>query len=74
MFLKTTTKYLCNIFIFNIAMNMYVYRIAGNFHEKYDFCGENFCGLLAFAASKNATPQTFTKKTLANSHKTVKFA
>ena len=68
MFLKTTTKYLCNIFIFNIAMSMCVYRIAGNFHEKYDFCGENFRGL-TFAASKNATPQTFTK-----SHKTAKFA
>ena len=41
---------------------------------KYDFCGENFCGLLAFAAPKDATPPNFTEKTFANSHKTAKSA
>ena len=42
-----------------------VYRIAGNFRgrklsqigEKYDFCRENFRGLLAFAVPKDAMPQ-----------------
>ena len=41
---------------------------------KYDFRGENFCGLLAFAAPKDAMPPNFTEKTFANSHKTVKSA
>ena len=42
--------------------------------EKYDFCGENFRGLLASAAPKDATPPNFAKITFANRHKTVKFA
>ena len=37
--------------------------------EKYNFCGENFRGLLAFAAPKDTTPQNFAEKTFANSHK-----
>ena len=41
--------------------------------EKYDFRGENFCGLLVFAAPKNVTSPNFAKKTVANSHKTMKF-
>ena len=48
------------------------YRIAGNFQErkhsrigeKYDFHGENFHGLLACAAPKNATPQISRRKLL----------
>ena len=47
-----------------------VYRIAGNFQrrkllrigEKYDFRGENFHGLLAFAAPKDVTPQISQRK------------
>ena len=58
------------------------YRIAGNFRgrklsrigEKYDFRGENFRGLLACVALKDAAPPNFAEKTFANSHKTVKFA
>ena len=42
--------------------------------EKYDFHGENFHGLLACAAPKDATPQNFAEKTFTNSHKTTKFA
>ena len=42
--------------------------------EKYNFCGENLHRLLAFAMPKDATPQNFTEKTFANSHKTTKFA
>ena len=46
------------------------YRIAGNFRgrklsrigEKYAFRGENFCGLLAFAVPKDATPQILQRK------------
>ena len=57
------------------------YRIAGNFRgrklsrigEKSNFRRENFCGLLAFATPKNATPLKFHEKTFANSHKTAKF-
>ena len=41
--------------------------------EKYDFRGENFCGLLAYATPKDTTPPNFTEKTFANSHKTAKF-
>ena len=59
----------------------HIYRIAGNFRgrklpqigEKYDFCGENFRGLLACAALKDVTPPNFMEKTFANSHKTTKF-
>ena len=59
-----------------------VYRIAENFRgrklsrisEKYDFRGENFCGLLVSAAPKDATPPNFAEKTFANRHKTTKFA
>ena len=40
--------------------------------EKYDFCGEKFCGLLVFAAPKNVTSPNFAKKTFTNSHKTMK--
>ena len=58
------------------------YRIAGNFRgrklsrigEKYDFRRENFRGLLACAAPKDATPLNFAEKTFTNSHKTVKFS
>ena len=58
------------------------YCIAGNFRgrelsrigEKYHIRGENFHGLLAFAAPKDGTPQNFMKKTFTNSHKTAKFA
>ena len=47
-------------------------RIAGNFRgrklswivEKYDFCGENFRRLLAFAVRKDATPQILRRKLL----------
>ena len=42
--------------------------------EKYDVRGENFCGLLAFAAPKDATLPNFTEKTFANSHKTAMFS
>ena len=41
--------------------------------EKYDFRGENFHRLLAFAVPKDATPQHFAEKTFMNSHKTTKF-
>ena len=41
--------------------------------EKYDFHGENHCGLLAFATSKDATTPNFVEKTSANSYKTTKF-
>ena len=41
--------------------------------EKYDFCGENFCGLIARAVLKDTTPPNFTEKTFTNSHKTLKF-
>ena len=37
-----------------------------------DFCGENFHGLLGFAAPKDATLPNFVEKTFANSHKTAK--
>ena len=37
------------------------------------FEGENFRGLLAFAAPKDATLTNFTEKTFANNHKTTKF-
>ena len=48
------------------------YVSAGNFRgrkllricEKYDFRGENFCGLLVFAAPKNVTSPNFAKKLL----------
>ena len=61
---------------------MAVCRMMGNFQgrklsrigEKYDFRGENFRGLLACAAPKDATPPNFAEKTFANSHKTTKFA
>ena len=42
--------------------------------EKYNFHGENFHGLLTFAAPKDATPANFTEKTFVNNHKTTKFA
>ena len=59
-----------------------MYRIVGNFRgrklsrigEKYNFCRENFHGLLAFATPKDATPPNFAEKTFTNSHKTAKFA
>jgi len=38
--------------------------------EEYDFCGENFHGLLAL---KDAMLPNFAEKTFANSHKTAKF-
>ena len=58
------------------------YSIAGNFQgrslsqirEKYDFCRENFCGLLACTAKGCHTPNFIKKKTFANGHKTSKFA
>ena len=58
------------------------YRLAENFRgrkvsrigEKYNFHGENFCGLLTFAVPKDTTPPNFAEKTFANSHKTTKFA
>ena len=37
--------------------------------QKYDFCGENFCKLLTFAAPKDATPPNLAEKTFMNSHK-----
>ena len=48
------------------------YRIAVNFRgrklsrigEKYDFRGENFRGLLSFAAPKDSTPQISRRKRL----------
>ena len=59
--------------------NFLNYCIAGNFQErkfsrigeKYDFCGENFCGLL-LQHQRCHTPK-FCGKTFANSHKTAKF-
>ena len=53
------------------------YCITGNFWGRKllqigDFCGENFHGLLAFAAPKDATLPNFVEKTFANSHKTAK--
>ena len=61
---------------------MVLYRIATKFRGrkllriggKYDFCQENFHGLLAFAAPKDAMPPNFAEKTFVNSHKTAKFA
>ena len=41
--------------------------------EKYDFHGENFRRLLAFAVPKDATSPNFVEKTFTNSHKTAKF-
>ena len=41
---------------------------------KYDFYGENFCGILTFAVPKDITPPNFMKRNFANSHKTAKFA
>ena len=41
--------------------------------EKYDFRGENFRRLFAFAVPKDATPSNFTDKTFKNSHKTANF-
>ena len=41
--------------------------------EKYNCSGENFRGLLAFAAPKDATPPIFAGKTFVNSHKTAKW-
>ena len=57
------------------------YRIVGNFWgsklsricEKYNFCWESFCRMLAFAAPKNTMPQISQRKTFAYSHKTTKF-
>ena len=54
-----------------------IYCIAGNFQgrklsqigKNYDFHKENFRGLLACAAPKDATPPNFAEKTCANSHK-----
>ena len=45
-----------------------IYHIVGNFRrknilrtgKKYDFLGENFCGLLTLAAPKHATLPNFT--------------
>ena len=56
---------------------MFKYYIAGNFRErklsqfgeKNDFRGENFHGLLAFAASKDTTLPNCEEKTFTNSHK-----
>ena len=53
---------------------MFKYYIAGNFRErklsqfgeKYDFRGENFHGLLAFAASKDTTLPNCEEKTFTN--------
>jgi len=42
--------------------------------EKYDFRGENFHGLLTFAAPKDTTPPNFAENTFADSHKTTKSA
>ena len=41
--------------------------------KKYNFRGENFHGLLAFATPIDATSLNFTETTFTNSHKTVKF-
>ena len=38
--------------------------------QKWDFCGENFRGLLAGVAAKDATPPNFAEKTF---YKTLKF-
>ena len=63
-------------------MTTFKYCIAGNFRgrklsqigEKYDFHGENFHGLLTFAASKDTMLPNCEEKIFTNSHKTVKFA
>ena len=66
-----------------LSVHTDIYRIAGNFQgrklsqigEKYDFRGENFCGLLAFAVPKDGMPQILRRKLLRiatklrNSHK-----
>ena len=41
--------------------------------EKYDFCGENFHGLLAFAAPKVPHPQILQRKLSRIATKTTKF-
>ena len=41
--------------------------------ENYDYCRENFRGLVACALPKDTTPPNFTEKTFVNSHKTAKF-
>ena len=48
---------------FHHVNDVSVYRIAENF-RKYDFRGENFRGLLTFAAPKDATPQIAQRKLL----------
>ena len=66
----------------SIAFWVVYYCIAGNFwgrkllqiYEKYDFCVENFCRLLAFSPPKSTMLPNFVEKTFANSYKTAKFA
>ena len=40
----------------------------------WNFCKENFCGLLCFAMPKDASLSNFMEKTFANCNKTAKFA
>ena len=60
-------------------MYLHEYCIAGNFRgselvkKTPNFCGENFCGFLAFAVPKDTTPPIFAVKNFVNSHKTAKF-
>ena len=69
---RTCRKWHCAINILTWCVQQAIYRIAGNFRgrklsrigEKYDFHGENFRGLLAFAAPKDATPQISRRKLL----------
>ena len=44
-----------------------------SFREFVRFLQENFYGLLAFAAPKDAMPPNFAEKTFTNSHKIAKF-
>ena len=48
-------------------------KTLANWRKKKDFCGENVCRLLPFAVPTDATPPNFVEKSIANSHKTVKF-
>ena len=61
---------------YHVSLRNYVLysRKLSRIGEKYNFCGENFRGLLASAAPKDATPPNFAEKIFANHHKTVKFA
>ena len=60
---KQTNKQTLLFSLYHIAENFWGRKLPW-IGEKYDFRGENFCRLLAFAAPKNAMPQILQRKLL----------